>query len=50
MRQVAKDEDLDIDFVVKHVAKGSIIIPKNNARKQKIKVVGIGKGLKQKLM
>ena len=49
MRQVAKDEDLDIDFVVKNVANGSIIIPKNNARKQKIKAVGIGKGLKTKV-
>ncbi len=49
MRQVAKDEDLDIDYVVKSVAKGSVIIPKNIARKQKIKVVGIGKGLKTKV-
>ncbi len=49
MRQVAKDEDLDIPFVVKNVSNGSIIIPKNTARKQKIKAVGIGKGLKQKL-
>ncbi len=49
MRQVAKDEDLDIDFIVKNVAKGSIIIPKNTARTQKIKVVGIGKGLKTKV-
>ncbi|MDP8905942.1 MAG: phosphomethylpyrimidine synthase ThiC, partial [Thermoproteota archaeon] len=49
MRQVAKDEDLDIDFVVKNVANGSIIIPKSNARRQKIKAVGIGKGLKTKV-
>ncbi len=49
MRQVAKDEDLDIDYVVKSVAKGSVIIPKNIARKQKIKAVGIGKGLKTKV-
>jgi phosphomethylpyrimidine synthase len=28
MKQVAKDEDLDIDYIVKNVAKGSIIIPK----------------------
>ncbi len=49
MRKVAKDEDLDIDFIVNNVAKGTIIIPKNNARKQKIKVVGIGKGLKTKV-
>jgi phosphomethylpyrimidine synthase len=49
MKQVAKDEDLDIDYIVKNVAKGSIIIPKNTARKQKIKIVGIGKGLKTKV-
>jgi phosphomethylpyrimidine synthase len=49
MKQVAKDEDLNIDFIVKNVAKGSIIIPKNVQRKQKIKVVGIGKGLKTKV-
>jgi phosphomethylpyrimidine synthase len=50
MKQVAKDESIDIDFIVNNVAKGSIIIPKNIARKQqRIKVVGIGKGLKTKV-
>jgi phosphomethylpyrimidine synthase len=50
MKQVAKDESVDIDYIVKNVAKGSIIIPKNTARKQqRIKVVGIGKGLKTKV-
>ncbi len=49
MMQVAKDEDVDLDYIVKNIAKGSIIIPKNVARKQKIKVVGIGKGLKTKV-
>jgi phosphomethylpyrimidine synthase len=49
MRQVAKDEDIDLDFIVQRLANGSIIIPKNNARKQKIKVVGIGHGLKTKV-
>ena len=34
MKQVAKEEDVDINFIVKNIAKGSIIIPKNIARKQ----------------
>jgi phosphomethylpyrimidine synthase len=49
MLQVAKDEDIDINFLISKVASGSIIIPKNNTRKQKIKVVGIGKGLRTKV-
>ena len=49
MLQVAKDEDIDINFLIQKVANGSVIIPKNNTRKQKIKVVGIGKGLKTKV-
>jgi phosphomethylpyrimidine synthase len=49
MIQVAKDEDVDIHFLISKVASGSIIIPKNNVRKQKIKVVGIGKGLRTKV-
>ena len=49
MLQVAKDEDIDINFLIPKVANGSIIIPRNNERKQKIKVVGIGKGLRTKV-
>ena len=49
MNQVAKDEDIDINLLIQKVANGSIIIPKNNTRKQNIKVVGIGKGLKTKV-
>lgn len=49
MRQVAKDEDISLDYLIRSVASGSIIIPRNNVRKQKIKVVGIGKGLKTKV-
>ena len=49
MLQVAKDEDIDINFLITKVANGSIIIPRNNTRKQKIKVVGIGKGLRTKV-
>lgn len=49
MLQVAKDEDIGLDYLIHKVANGSIIIPKNNVRKQDIKVVGIGKGLKTKV-
>lgn len=49
MKQVAKDEDIDLNLLVKRVANGSIIIPKNNSRKQNIKIVGIGHGLKTKI-
>jgi phosphomethylpyrimidine synthase len=49
MKQVAKEENVDIDFIVNNIAKGSIIIPKNVARKQQIKPTGIGKGLKTKV-
>lgn len=49
MKQVAKEENVDIVFIVNNIAKGSIIIPKNVARKQQIKPTGIGKGLKTKV-
>ena len=51
MRRVAKDEDIELDLIVQRVANGSIIIPRNNARKQRnvVKVVGIGHGLKTKV-
>ena len=49
MLYVAKDEGIGIDFLIPKVANGSIIIPRNNIRKQKIKVVGIGKGLRTKV-
>jgi phosphomethylpyrimidine synthase len=49
MKQVAKDEDISLDSLIQNVAKGSIIIPRNNARKQKIKVAGIGRGLRTKV-
>jgi phosphomethylpyrimidine synthase len=49
MRQVAKDEDISLDTLVQGIARGSIIIPRNTARKQQIKVVGIGQGLKTKV-
>lgn len=50
IKQVAKDEDVSLDFIVRAVASGSIIIPKNNVRPQQArKVVGIGRGLKTKV-
>jgi len=49
MIQVAREEQIDINIILKHVANGSIIIPKNTSRKQKIKPTGIGKGLKTKV-
>ncbi|MGN6624145.1 MAG: phosphomethylpyrimidine synthase ThiC, partial [Candidatus Nitrosocosmicus sp.] len=51
IKQVAKDEELDIDFITRAIAKGSIIIPNNNERKhsQQHKIIGIGKGLKTKV-
>jgi len=49
MKQVAKDEDVSLDWLIPKIASGSIIIPSNNERKQKIHNVGIGKGLKTKV-
>ena len=49
MKQVAKDEDVSIDWLISKISRGSIIIPSNNARPQKIHNVGIGKGLKTKV-
>jgi phosphomethylpyrimidine synthase len=50
-KQIAKDEEVSVDFIVRGLANGSIIIPKNNARpqQQKRKIVGIGKNLKTKV-
>jgi phosphomethylpyrimidine synthase len=49
MIQVAKDEEVSIETLLHGIAGGSIIIPKNTSRKQQIKVVGIGQGLKTKV-
>ncbi len=49
MRQVAKDEDVTLEWLLPKMAKGSIIIPSNNTRPQKIHNVGIGRGLKTKV-
>lgn len=49
MRQVARDEDVELDWLLPRIASGSIIIPSNSARKQKVHRVGIGRGLKTKV-
>ena len=49
MKQVAKDEDVTLDWLIPKIASGSIIIPSNNVRKEKIHNVGIGKGTKTKV-
>jgi phosphomethylpyrimidine synthase len=49
MKQVAKDEDVTLDWLITKIASGSVIIPSNNVRKEKIHNVGIGKGMKTKV-
>ncbi len=49
MIEVAKDEDISLESLVHRIANGSIIIPRNISRRQKIKAVGIGHGLKTKV-
>src|ERR687897_215126 len=49
MMQVAKDEDVGLDTLLHGIARGSIIIPKNIFRRQQIKAIGIGQGLKTKV-
>jgi len=49
MKQVAKDEDVTLDWLLPKIANGSIIIPHNNERKQRIHVVGIGRGMRTKV-
>ena len=49
MKLVAKDEDVTLDWLIPKIASGSIIIPSNNVRKEKIHNVAIGKGTKTKV-
>jgi phosphomethylpyrimidine synthase len=50
MNEVAKKENIDLDFIIHSIASGSIIIPSNNSRNQKdVKHPGIGKGLSTKV-
>ena len=47
MKAVAKDERIDVEKVLKGVAKGTIVIPKNIGRETQ--PCGIGKGLSTKI-
>ena len=49
MRQVARDEDVTLEWLLPKIASGAVIIPSNNSRPQKIHNVGIGSGLKTKV-
>ena len=49
MKSVARDEDVTTEWLLPKIASGSIIIPCNNARRQTVHRVGIGKGLKTKV-
>lgn len=50
MIQLAKHEDVSLNFIKDCVANGSIIIPNNTNRKQKdVKYAGIGHGLRTKI-
>ncbi|MDH7601269.1 MAG: phosphomethylpyrimidine synthase ThiC [Armatimonadota bacterium] len=48
MEQVARQENVDVDILVKRVAEGSIVIPRNVNRDLK-EVRGIGRGLRTKV-
>lgn len=48
MKQVAKDEDIDSEYVRGRVAEGKIVIPVNRKRKA-TKICGIGAGLRTKV-
>lgn len=48
MRQVAKEEDLDPEYIKLRIAEGKIVIPVNHKRRA-TKVCGIGAGLKTKV-
>ncbi len=49
MKRVAKDEEVEPEVIMRGIVNGSIIIPRNIARREDIKIVGIGKGLKTKV-
>jgi len=48
MQQVAREESMDIDLLVRRVAEGSIVIPKNANRDVK-RPAGVGLGLRTKV-
>ncbi len=48
MRQVAENEGIDAEFIRQGVAEGNIVILNNN-RRQSLKPLGVGKGLRTKI-
>ena len=48
MKQVAKEEEVDLDWLAERVSKGKIVIPANKNH-QRIKAAGIGEGLRTKI-
>jgi len=50
MKQVAKDEDVSLDWLIPKIASGSIIIPSNNVDLKKFTMLELVKVLKLKLM
>ena len=48
IKQVSLDEGVSEDFVMKGIAEGTIVVPKNVNRKLK-KIVGVGNGFKTKV-
>lgn len=48
MKEVAEDEGVSIDRIVKEVAEGRLVIP-NNAGREGVKPLGIGGGLRTKI-
>ncbi|MCS7365039.1 MAG: phosphomethylpyrimidine synthase ThiC [archaeon GB-1867-035] len=48
MKQVALIEEIDVEKIVRRVARGLVIIPRNVRRKE-MKIIGIGAGLKTKV-
>lgn len=49
MKSVAANEGLSPEVIMRGVAKGYIVIPRNIARKEEVKVCGIGEGLRVKV-
>jgi len=48
--QAAKDEGIEVSFLLEHIAKGEVVIPLNNIRYNKnIKACAIGSGLRTKI-
>jgi phosphomethylpyrimidine synthase len=49
MKIVAKDEELEPEYIMHGIRNGSIIIPRNKVREEYLRLIGIGKGLRTKV-